>query len=74
MDQVDNSIKYVFHGFGVADLIFQIVFAVYTFSSFNCVSTGGIKKEKERERESKGRGWEKRTSCHTVSSQEWFQP
>ena len=55
MDPVDNSIKYVFHAFGVADLIFQTIFAVYTFSSFDCVSyqqpTFFVKSVSERERE-----------------------
>lgn len=38
MDPIENVIKYVFHIFGVADLVFETVFAVYTFGSFDCVS------------------------------------
>lgn len=76
MDPVDNSIKYVFHAFGVADLIFQTVFAVYTFSSFDCVSyqqpTFFVKSVSERERErterAGGRG-RRETSFITVSPQ-----
>lgn len=36
MEPVHQSVKYAFHVFGVADLIFELLFITYTFKSFVC--------------------------------------